>query len=134
MYGQRPYRPVHSSLGVPGAQYILSDNGLKFWSNLSLVVYELLSICAVAISSYHARGVKGGVERANHTTALILAMAVNERQGDWGAQLPHAEFTSNKLASTATGLALQRSSHFSRLPRPPLSPFSITPGSPAMRA
>ena len=42
-------------------------------------------------SSYDASG-NSGVQRVNHTMAQMLDMIVNERQHDWGAQLPHVKF------------------------------------------
>ena len=58
----------------------------------------------IATSSYHPDG-NGGVERINHTMSQMLAMLVNERQGDWDALLPHMEFAHNNSVIAVTGLA-----------------------------
>ena len=46
--------------GFPAS--LLSDNGLKFCSNMSLVVHKLLGMRKIATSAYHPNG-NGGVER-----------------------------------------------------------------------
>lgn len=46
----------------------------------------------------------GDVKRVNLTNVVqIKAMVDNAQQGDWDAELPCVEFTSNRLASNATG-------------------------------
>ena len=62
--------------GCPAS--LLSDNGLQFCSKLSLAVYKLLGIRKIATRAYHPTG-NGGVERAHHTMAQMLAMVVNEK-------------------------------------------------------
>ena len=52
--------------------------------------------------------------------AQILAMIVNERQGDWDAHLPHADFGYNNSVSAATGLA-SNEVQMKRLPCLPLT-------------
>ena len=60
---------------------ILSDNGLQFCAKLSQAVHQLLGVHKLATSSYHPN-CNGGIERVNHTMAQILAIVVNEGQGD----------------------------------------------------
>ena len=87
----------------------LSDNGLQFCFRLSHVVYELLGVRKIATSSNHPSG-NGGVERVNHTMAQRLAIAVNECQDDWNAQLTHVAY--NNSIRLAPPLAWpQRGSH-----------------------
>ena len=100
---------------------LLSDNGLQFCSKLSLAVYKLLGTRKIATSAYHPNG-NGGVERVNHTMALMLAMVVNERIDNWDIHLPHVEFAYNNSVSAATGLA-PNEVHINRLPRLPLTVF-----------
>ena len=68
----------------------------------------------------------GGVERLNHTMALMLAMVVNEQQANWDEQLPHVESAYNNSANAATGLTpptKYTSAAFRAFP----SPSSISP-------
>ena len=58
----------------------------------------------------------GGVERLNHTMALILAMVVNELRNNWDVQLPHVDSAYNNSVNAATGLA-PNEVHIGRLPR-----------------
>ena len=58
---------------------LLSDNGLKVCSNLSLAAYKLLGMRKIATSAYHPNG-NGSVKGVNHTMAQMLVMVVNERQ------------------------------------------------------
>ena len=69
---------------------LLSDNGPRFCAKLSLALYDRFGINKIATSSYHPC-TNGGIERVNHTTALMLAMVGDEQQTDWDIQLPHAE-------------------------------------------
>ena len=61
----------------------------------------------------------------NHDMARMLAMAVNDRQGDWDFQLSHIEFVCNNSVSAATGLA-PNEVHMGRLPSLPLGVFERT--------
>ena len=63
-----------------------------------------------------------GVERVYHTMAQMLAIAVDERQDDWGLHRPHAQFAHSNSVSAATGLA-PNEVHMGRLPRLPLDGF-----------
>ena len=76
---------------------------MQFFSKLSQAVYQLLGVRKLATSPYHSNG-NGGVERVNRTMAQMLAMVVNERQGDWDLRLPHVGFAYNNSVSAATGL------------------------------
>ena len=60
----------------------LSDNGMRFCSNLAMAVYKLLGVRKVATTRTTPTAMNGGVERVNHTMAQMLAMVVNERQDD----------------------------------------------------
>ena len=93
---------------------ILSDNVLQFCPELSQAVYQLLGVQKLATSSHH-RNCNRGVERVNHTVALMLSMVVNERQDDWDLHLPHVEFAFNNSVSAATGL-VPNEVHMGRLP------------------
>ena len=87
-------------------------------------MYQLLSVNKLATSSYHPN-CNGGVERVNQTMAQMLAMVVNERQGDWDLHLPHVELSYNDSVSAATGLA-PNEVHMGRLPRLPRAVFDRT--------
>ncbi|CAB1118826.1 unnamed protein product [Ectocarpus sp. CCAP 1310/34] len=57
----------------------LSDNGLHFYSKLSMAIYEVMKIKKVTTSSYHPQ-TNGGTERVNHTMAQMLAeVATNSK-------------------------------------------------------
>ena len=58
---------------------LLSGNGLQFCSKLSRALYERLGINKTATSFYQPC-TNGGVERVNHTMALMLAMVGDEEQ------------------------------------------------------
>ena len=102
---------------------LLSDNGLQFCSKHARVVYECLGIMNITISAYHP-STNGGVERVNHTMALMLAMSGNEHQTDWDIQLPHVESAYNNSVNAATGLA-PNEVHLGRLPCLPLTVFDL---------
>ena len=103
---------------------ILSDDGLYFRSKLSQVVYKLVGVREVAISS-HYPNLKGGVERVNHMIAQKLAIVVNEFQTNWDQQLPQVEFEYNHSVSAAIGLA-PNEVHMGRHPCLPLTIFKST--------
>ena len=103
---------------------ILWDNGLQFCSKPLQAVCQLLGVRKLATSSYHPNS-NEGIERVTHTMAQMLAMVVNERQGDWGLHLPHVEFAYNSSVGAATGLA-PNEVHMGRLPRLPLTIFNRT--------
>ena len=86
--------PAHHTLGQRTAVLLQA----------SQAAYQLLGVHKLATSSYHPN-CNGGVERVNHTIVQMLAMVVNERQGDWDVHLPHVEFACNNSVSAATGLA-----------------------------
>ena len=103
---------------------ILSDDGLYFRSKLSQVVYKLVGVREVAISS-HYPNLKGGVERVNHMIAQKLAIVVNEFQTNWDQQLPQVELEYNHSVSAAIGLA-PNEVHMGRHPCLPLTIFKST--------
>ena len=103
---------------------LLSDNGLQFCSKLSRALYECLGINKITISSYQPC-TNGGVDRLNHTMALMLAMVVNELQNIWDVQLPHVESACNNSVKAATGLT-PNEVHMGRLPRLPLTIFDLS--------
>ena len=92
------------------------DIGLQFCLNISHVVHKFFGVRTIGTSS-HPNG-NGGVERANHTTAQMLATVVNELQNNWDEQLPHVKFAYNNSSSVTTGLA-PNEVHMNRLPRLP---------------
>ena len=100
---------------------LLSDNDLQLCSKLSRALYERLDINKIATSSYHPC-TNGGVERVNHTMALMLAMVGDEEQENWDLQLPHVESAYTNSVSAATGLA-PNEVHMGRLPFLPLTVF-----------
>ena len=91
---------------------------------LSGALFERLGINKICTSSYHPC-TNGGVERVNHTMALMLAMVGNELQNDWDLYLPHVESAYNNSASAATGLA-PNEVHIGPLPRLPLTVFPLS--------
>ena len=98
---------------------ILPDDGLPFWSKLSLTVNKLLGMRKLATSADHPNG-NGDVESINHTMAQIMVMIFIERQNDWDVHLPHVEFTYNNSVSAATGL-VPNEMHMNCLPHLPLT-------------
>ena len=102
---------------------LLSDNGFRFCSKLSLALYDRLGTNKIATSSYHPC-TNGGVECVNHTMALMLAMVGDEQQTDWDIQLPHVESAYNNSVSAAIGLAPYEV-HMDHLPRLPLNVFDL---------
>ena len=103
---------------------ILSDNGRRFYPELSQAVYKLLGVWKITTKSYHPNG-NGGVERVNLTVAQMLAMVVNELRKNWDVQLPHVEFVYNNSVSATTSLA-PNEVHMGRLTRFPLTNFERT--------
>ena len=97
---------------------LLSDNGLKFFAQLTSAAYKLFGIQKLTTIAYHPSG-NGGVERVNHTMAQLLAKVCNEHQNDWDVHLPHVEYAYNNSVSAATGLAPKKL-HLVRLPCLPL--------------
>ena len=67
---------------------LISDNGMKFTSKLSVALYERLSINKINTSSYHPC-TNGGTERVNHIVALMISMGCNEQQDNWDVLLSH---------------------------------------------
>ena len=102
---------------------LLSDNGLQLFSSLSLALYDRLGINKIATGSYHPF-TNGGVECANNTMTLMLAVVGNEQQTGWDIQLPHVESAYNNSVSAATRLSPNKV-HMSRLPRLPLTIFDL---------
>ena len=100
---------------------LLSDNGPQFCARLATAVYKLLGIHKLTTSAYYPSG-NGGVERANHTMAQMLAMVCNEHQNDWGVHLLHVEYAYNNSVSAATGLAPNEVPH-----RTPPAPYPHRP-------
>ena len=102
---------------------LLSDNGLQFYSKLSLALYDRLGINKIATSSYHPC-TNGGVERVKHTMALMFAMVGDEQLSDWDIQPPHVESAYNNSVSAAPGLA-PNEMHTGCLPRLPPTAFDL---------
>ena len=100
---------------------LVSDNGLHFTSKLFYALYKRLGINKINTSSYHPCA-NGGVERVNHTMALMLAMGCDEQKKNWDTLLAHVEAVYNNSVNASTGLA-PNEVHMGRLPRPPLSVF-----------
>ena len=100
---------------------LISGNGMKFTSKISVVLYELFGINKTNTSSYDPC-TNGGIERVNHTAALMISMGCNEQQDNWDALLSHIEAAYNNSVNASTGLA-PNEVHMGRLPRLPLSVF-----------
>ena len=100
---------------------LISDNGMQFTSKLSVALYERLGIDKINTSSYHPC-TNGGVERVNHTVALMISMSCNEQQDNWDALTSHIEAAYNNSVNASTGLAANEV-HMGRFPRLPLSVF-----------
>ena len=117
--------PVNKCVPLWGCpRTILSDNGLQVCSKLSKAVYQTLGVRKLATSSYHPNG-NEGVERVNHTMALLLSMVVNEQQDDSDLRLPHVEFAYNNSVRAATSLA-PTEVHMGRLQCLPQTVFEHT--------
>ena len=84
-------------------------------------VYERLGINKINASSYHPC-TNGGVERVNHTVALMISMGCNEQQDNSDALPSHIEAAYNNSVNASTGLA-PNEVHMGRLPRLSLSVF-----------
>ena len=100
---------------------LISDNGLKFTSRPSYAFYERVGINKINTTSYHPR-TNGGVERVNHTMAIMLSMGVNVMQDNRDALLKHIESAYNNSVNAPTGLA-PNEVRMGRLLRLPLSVF-----------
>ena len=100
----------------------LSDNGLQFCDQLATVVYKLLAVHKLTVSSYHPSE-NGGVERINHIMTQMLAMVCNEHQ----TSRMHTFPTSNTLSITplARLQTLLPIKFMLDTYRAPSSPFSI---------
>lgn len=59
----------------------------------------MVGIRKLTTSAHHPL-IANGTGRANRTMARIVSIAVNERQGACGKQLPHIEFVHNDSASS----------------------------------
>ena len=78
---------------------------------------------AINTSAYHS-STNGGVERVNHTMALMLAISGNNQQTDWDIQLSFVKSAYNSSMSAATDLA-PNEVHLRPLPRSPLTVFDF---------
>lgn len=111
----KEYKPL---CGCPASH--LSENGLHFCSKLSHVEYQRPGMRKITTSTYHLNA-NDGVERVNHITSQMLAMAYNELQNDGDIHSPHVEFPYHNFVRAVNGLALNVMVYMNRLP-----PLSLT--------
>lgn len=98
----------------------LSDNRVQFCYGLS-IFYLLLKIEKMTTRAHHPQ-TNRETEDDNHTVAIVIAVAVNERGNCWNARLPHVEFADDNSVNQPTGLA-PNEGYIGRMPRLPLSVF-----------
>ena len=85
--------------GVP--EYLLSDRGPNFLSELMQEVCRLLGTTKVNTSGYHPQ-CDGLVEKFNNTLINMLAKSVNKYGHDWDIQLPYVLFAYRAAVQEST--------------------------------
>ena len=61
---------------------LLSDNGSEFVTRLSLAIYTSIRIRKIATTAFRPKS-NGGIERVNHSLALMLSLVISEQHDDW---------------------------------------------------
>ena len=89
------------SYGLPSK--IISDRDPRFASRFTCELCKILGIKQNISTAYHPR-TDGQSERTNQWLEQYLRFWVNERQDNWAAYLPLAEFTHNNwILDAASG-------------------------------
>lgn len=103
-----------AKFAAQGAANVLINRHISFWGCPRSILERGPSVIPEYIinfsqtprrsqlsTSFHHQNDNGGVERVNRTMGQILTLLVDERQDDWGAQLPHAESRTNTRSAPA---------------------------------
>jgi transposase InsO family protein len=94
------YREIFRLHGLP-LQFI-SDRGPQFASKLLTSLLDRLGVRTNLTTSFNPQA-NGQTERANQEVEKYLRLYVKNRQDDWAAHLPMAEFVINSRVHTAHG-------------------------------
>jgi transposase InsO family protein len=86
--------------GIP--QFVLSDQGLNFLSEMFRNVCKLLRIKKIHCTSYHPAS-NGSLERTHRVLVEYLRCFILEDQSNWDKWLPYATFVFNTTPHTSTG-------------------------------
>ena len=92
-------RHVWKLHGLPN--HIVSDCGSQFVVAFTQELYRLLGIKIASSTTYHPQ-TDGQTERVNQELEEFLRLYVAERQDDWHALLPMAEFAYNNHVHAST--------------------------------
>jgi hypothetical protein len=92
-------RNVWKLHGLP--RKVISDRGPQFVAEFMKELYRLLGIEAASSTAYHPQ-TDGQTERVNQELEQYLRVFVGERQDDWYALLPLAEFSYNNHVHSST--------------------------------
>jgi hypothetical protein len=92
-------RNVWKLHGLP--RKVISDRGPQFVAEFMKELYRLLGIEAASSTAYHPQ-TDGQTERVNQELEQYLRVFVGERQDDWHALLPLAEFSYNNHVHSST--------------------------------
>ncbi|HWN07996.1 MAG TPA: reverse transcriptase domain-containing protein [Pyrinomonadaceae bacterium] len=92
-------RNVWKLHGLP--RRVVSDRGPQFVAAFMTELYRLLGIEAATSTAYHPQ-TDGQTERVNQELEQYLRLFVGERQDNWSALLPLAEFAYNNHVHTST--------------------------------
>jgi transposase InsO family protein len=101
-------------------EYMTSDNGSVFVSDLAEVIYKELGIKRIRTTPIHPQS-NGATERFNGTLKQTLLMWCNEEQDNWDELLPYALFAYN----TAYHTVIQEKPFYLINGRDPLLPMDI---------
>ena len=92
-------RNVWKLHGLP--RKVISDRGPQFVALFMKELFRLLGIEAASSTAYHPQ-TDGQTERVNQELEQFLWLFVSERQDDWHALLPLAEFSYNNHVHAST--------------------------------
>lgn len=94
---------LHSILLRHGApQFIISDRGAPFLSQVLEDVFRLSSTVHKVTSAYHPQ-TNGLTERLNHTLADMVSMYVADHHTNWDIILPYVTYAYNTARQSTTG-------------------------------
>ena len=84
--------------GCPVSRF--PDDGLHFTAQPSAAILARMRMRKITTSAYYPNG-NGGVERVNHTMAMMISMVVNERQDDWDLHTCHTSSSRRTIMLSA---------------------------------
>lgn len=94
---------IHSILLRHGApQYIITDRGTPFLSNVLEDVLRLSSTVHSVTTAYHPQ-TNGLTERFNHTISDMVSMYVADHHDNWDIILPYVTYAYNTARQSTTG-------------------------------